>query len=131
MIWALVFIFLGVGNLYARTASSALSVPIFLDDGDTREPISISVGSMTAVSFYDVMTTTMPEKRIRSILVMNPSARYQLYIGTSSNFMSLASPKFWVVGRSSGSWITSNHQKFWMQYPQGNTEKVRGNIESE
>ena len=117
-------------QLFARASGSALSVPVFFDDGGNRESISISVGSNTPVAYFDVMITTMPEKRIRNIVIINPSENYDLLIGTTSQLKTNGS--YWFINSGSGSWSTSNHQKFWMIYPDGAPdETVRGYIESE
>ena len=116
----------------ARGPAGTLSVPTFSDDGEISEPISVDVGSSSAVDLFEVVKTTMIAKRVRSILIQNPSATYDLLVGTTSNFMSLSSPSFWFVPKDSGAWITTNKSNKYLQYPVGaKTETIRGNVESE
>lgn len=98
-------------------------------DGDSRCAFALNVGSMAASSPYDVCGGT-DTRAHRTSLVVNPSATYGLMVGTFSAFA--VGDVHFQIPPSSGSWSTSNHQRFWLRYPPGaSSETVRGNIESE
>ena len=98
-------------------------------DGTHRAMFIVTVGSGVATSPYDSFPGTGTLIH-RNTLVINPSSSYVLMIGTWSAFT--ASDTWSFVPVSSGSWKTSNHQKFWLRYiPGGSSDSVKGVIEYE
>ena len=86
-------------------------MPQFKDDGDTRTPISIQVGSGTAVSPY-----TVDIQKDRSALVCNPSANFVLYLATFAEFTPSRDVPMWFIHKDSSCWETAAHQAFYMRY---------------
>ena len=112
-------------TLWARGPGWVLSMPGFQDDGDTREPFKIVVGTAFPVQLYspDLL-------KDRAVLIYNPSSSYDLMLGTSSNFN--VTDLYWTVPQDSGVFITSNHQALWAKYEDGaSSETVRGVVEKQ
>jgi len=110
---------------YARGPGWSLSMPTFGDDGDSRVPFAVQVGSAFPVNLYapDVLQD-------RALLVYNPSANYDLMLGTSSNFNVI--DRYFLVFRNSGTFISSNHSPLWGMYEVGaQSETVRGLVEKQ
>ena len=101
---------------------------VYSSDGNNRCPFSVLVGSVNAVSPYDLCASTGPQQH-RVTVVENPSS-FSLYVGTWVGF---SDSQAWFVPPSSGTWTTRNHQKFWMRYPKGggSSDTVKGLIEYE
>ena len=115
-----------VSPALARGPGWPLSMPVFKDDGDTRVPFKIIVGTTTPVQ----IPFSTDELKDRAILVTNPSQNYNLLLGTSPNFN--VTDLYWSVPKNSGTWVSSNHQTFWMTYAAGAaSETVRGLLEKQ
>jgi hypothetical protein len=116
--------------VWGRPSGSTLSVPVFKDAGGHREPISIEVSNEIAVSPFDVTTSTMLDKRLRFLEIVNESTCCVLMISTMSGFS--VEDKHWPVPSNFGRWETYNYEKFWLRYREGqSTTTVRGHIETE
>ena len=125
--WSIFLIFLMCASTsYARGPGWSMSMPTFLDNGDNRIPFKVTVGT-TAATRLPFSTDVLKD---RAVLVMNPSAKFELMIGTASNFPAL--DLYWTVPPGSGTFSSSNHQTFWMKYADGaSSETVRGVLEKQ
>ena len=103
---------------------------VYKSDGNHRCGFSVLVGSNSSIDLYSISGGT-DTRSIRTVLVINPSSNYDLYVATFPNF-NTSIDNCWIVPSGSGSWTTSNHQNFNMKYPpMAPKENVRGNVESE
>jgi hypothetical protein len=109
----------------ARGPGWSLSMPVFKDDGDNRVPFKVQVGSTSVVALIDP-----DDLQDRAILITNPSASYNLMLGTCSIFDIIDS--YWTVPKGSGSYITSNHGPLFALYPpSSSTETIRILVEKQ
>lgn len=127
-LWALVFTgFIAISKLHSAQSAEGDDGPIaartIVSDGDHRTPHQILVGSMSAVSPYTLIpstasTETLDPKRIdRGMVIKNPSASFELMIGTWSGFT--VTDQWFGVPVSSGIYGDACHERFWMMYPPG------------
>ena len=104
--------------------------------GNRSIPFAINMGSMTALSPFDVMnfystnTVVASTPSFRSLLVINP-AGYELFVGTWSEFQ-VGTNHYFFVPVSSGSYNTTNSANKFFRYSNGrSSQTVLGEIECE
>lgn len=110
---------------YARGPGWKFTMFTAKDDGDTRVPFRITVGTVAPIQLF-----TPDQLKDRACAIQNPSPSFVLMLGTSSNFNQ--TDLYWTVPNSTGSFVTSNHDVLWAMYPPGAaSETVRGVCEKQ
>ena len=110
---------------------------IFIQRSGNRSiPFAINMGSMTALSpfnvmnFYSTTTVVASTPSFRSLLIINP-AGYELFMGTWSGFQ-VGTNHYLFVPASSGSYTTMNSANRFFRYGNGrSSQTVLGEIECE